>query len=63
MAGKTGMIIGQWSGQFTHVPITLAISRRKVLSAEDPLWLSVLESTGQPTRIGGSAPAREGTEA
>ena len=52
MAGKTGMIIGQWSGQFTHVPISLATSRRKVLSPEDPLWLSVLESTGQPYKIG-----------
>jgi 6-phosphofructokinase 1 len=52
MAGKTGMIIGQWSGQFTHVPIQLATSRRKVLSPEDPIWLSVLESTGQPYKIG-----------
>ena len=52
MAGKTGIIIGQWNGQFTHVPIALATSRRKVLSPEDPLWLSVLESTGQPVKIG-----------
>jgi 6-phosphofructokinase 1 len=52
MAGKTGIIIGQWSGQFTHVPIALATSRRKVLSPEDPLWLSVLEATGQPYKIG-----------
>ena len=52
MAGKTGIIIGQWNGQFTHVPINVACSRRKVLSPEDPLWLSVLEATGQPYRIG-----------
>jgi 6-phosphofructokinase 1 len=52
MAGKTGMIIGQWNGQFTNVPISLATSRRKVLSPEDPLWLSVLEATGQPPKIG-----------
>jgi 6-phosphofructokinase 1 len=52
MAGKTGIMIGQWSGQFTHVPIGLACSRRKVLSAEDPLWRSVLEGTGQPVKIG-----------
>ncbi|HUI72909.1 MAG TPA: ATP-dependent 6-phosphofructokinase [Spirochaetia bacterium] len=52
MAGKTGIIIGQWNGQFTHVPINLACSRRKVLSPEDPLWLSVLEATGQPLKIG-----------
>ena len=52
MAGKTGMIIGQWNGQFTNVPIALATSRRKVLAPEDPLWLSVLEATGQPVKIG-----------
>jgi len=52
MAGKTGMIVGQWNGQFTHVPIALATSRRKVLSPEDPLWRSVLEGTGQPVKIG-----------
>ena len=52
MAGKTGIIIGQWNGHFTHVPINIACSRRKMLSPEDPLWLSVLEATGQPVRIG-----------
>ena len=52
MAGKTGIIIGQWNGQFTHLPINIATSRRKMLSPEDPLWLSVLEATGQPYRIG-----------
>ncbi|MGO9410938.1 MAG: ATP-dependent 6-phosphofructokinase [Spirochaetia bacterium] len=52
MAGKTGIIIGQWNGHFTHVPINVACSRRKMLSPEDPLWLSVLEATGQPVRIG-----------
>jgi len=52
MAGKTGIIIGQWNGHFTHVPINLACSRRKLLSPEDPLWLSVLEATGQPVKIG-----------
>jgi 6-phosphofructokinase 1 len=52
MAGKTGVIIGNWNGQFTHVPIKLATSRRKQVSPEDPLWLSVLEGTGQPGRIG-----------
>jgi 6-phosphofructokinase 1 len=52
MAGKTGIIIGEWNGKFTHVPIALATSRRKVLSPEDPLWLSVLEATGQPYQIG-----------
>jgi 6-phosphofructokinase 1 len=48
MAGKTGMIVGQWNGQFTHVPIRLAVSRKKQLSPDDPLWLNVMEATGQP---------------
>jgi len=52
MGGKTGIIIGQWNGQFTHVPINIACSRRKMVSPEDPLWLSVLEATGQPVKIG-----------
>jgi 6-phosphofructokinase 1 len=48
MAGKTGMIVGRWNSEFTHLPIKLAVSQRKTLSPEDPLWLSVLEATGQP---------------
>jgi len=51
MAGKTGMIVGRWNGQFTHVPLSLAISQKKSLSPEDPLWLSVLEATGQPIKM------------
>jgi len=52
MAGKTGVLVGQWNGRFTHLPIKLAVGKRKDLSPEDPLWLSVLESTGQPAKIG-----------
>jgi 6-phosphofructokinase 1 len=52
MAGKTGMLVGQWNGRFTHLPALLAVGKRKTLSPEDPLWLSVLESTGQPAKIG-----------
>jgi 6-phosphofructokinase 1 len=48
MAGKTGMLVGNWNDEITHVPIKLAISRRKCLSPEETLWLNVLEATGQP---------------
>jgi len=51
MAGKTGMMVGSWNSHFTHVPIKLAISQKKVLSPEDPLWLNVLEATGQPIKM------------
>ncbi len=48
MSGKTGMLIGLWNGKFTHVPFALATRESKRLSPEDPLWLSVIEATGQP---------------
>jgi 6-phosphofructokinase 1 len=48
IAGKTGMLVGYWSDSITHLPLKLAISKRKLLSPEDPLWLNVLEATGQP---------------
>lgn len=48
MAGKTDMIVGSWHQAFTHVPIPVTVGSRRKLSPEGPLWLSVLESTGQP---------------
>lgn len=48
MSGRTGMLIGMWNNQFTHVPLKISVSKRKELSPEDPLWLSVLSETGQP---------------
>jgi 6-phosphofructokinase 1 len=48
MAGKTGMLVGYWNDEITHLPIKLATSKRKCLSPEDTLWLNVLEATGQP---------------
>jgi 6-phosphofructokinase 1 len=51
MAGKTGMLVGQWNDEITHLPLALATSCAKRLSPEDTLWLSVLEATGQPIRM------------
>ncbi len=48
MAGKTDMVIGLWHGLFTHVPLPLATSSRKKISAESELWRNVIEATGQP---------------
>jgi 6-phosphofructokinase 1 len=48
LAGKTGLLVGHWNDELTHVPLALAASRRKRLSPEDSLWLNVLEATGQP---------------
>jgi len=47
MSGRTNMVVGFWNHQFTHVPISLAVSARKKIDPEGPLWSSVLASTGQ----------------
>ncbi len=51
MAGKTGVVIGQWNSAFTHVPIAMATSGKKQVDPESPLWTSVLAATGQPRRF------------
>jgi len=48
MAGRTDMLVGYWNGEYTHVPIPLAVSKRKRIDPSGRLWSSVLESTGQP---------------
>jgi len=48
MAGRTGMIVGFWNHQITHVPTPLAVSERKKIDPEGWIWSSVLASTGQP---------------
>ncbi len=49
MSGRTDMLVGYWNGEYTHVPIPLAVSKRKRIDPNGRLWSSVLESTGQPT--------------
>jgi 6-phosphofructokinase 1 len=48
MSGRTNLIVGFWNHQFTHVPIPLAVVRRRTVEADGLLWSSVLASTGQP---------------
>jgi 6-phosphofructokinase 1 len=52
MAGRTNMVVGYWKNQFTHVPIQLAVSKRKKIDTESWLWSSVLTATGQPRDMG-----------
>ena len=47
MSGRTNMVVSFWNHQFTHVPVSLATSRRKKIDPEGALWSSVLSSTGQ----------------
>jgi 6-phosphofructokinase 1 len=52
MAGKTGMMVGYAHEHFTHVPLRAVNQAKKHLEVTDPLWLSILASTGQPARWG-----------
>ena len=48
MAGKTNMLVSLWNNEYIHVPIQAAGARRKQVDLGGNMWLSVLESTGQP---------------
>lgn len=52
MAGKTNMAVGYWNGEYTHVPIPLAVNKRKQIDPRGRLWSSVLAATGQPGDMG-----------
>lgn len=47
MAGRTGLLVGYWNGEYTHVPLREVIARHKSVDLEGDLWHAVLESTGQ----------------
>ncbi len=48
LSGRTNMVVSFWNHQFTHVPISLAVSERKRIDPEGALWSSVVTSTAQP---------------
>lgn len=47
MAGKTGIVIGQWNNYFTHVPFSLATRSRRQIDLEGALWKGVVTATRQ----------------
>jgi 6-phosphofructokinase 1 len=51
MSGRTGMLVGHWKEQGTHVPLPLASSGRKQIDPQGRLWATVLASTGQPKEM------------
>jgi len=51
MAGKTGLVVARWHSTYVHVPISVVTSTRRMVEPGGDLWLSVLESTGQPNRM------------
>ncbi len=48
MAGFTSTVVGRWHGRFVHLPIALATGSRNTVDPHGDLWMSVLETTGQP---------------
>lgn len=51
MAGKTGVVVARWHSTYVHLPVALATSARRTVDPGGDLWLSVLETTGQPPRF------------
>lgn len=52
MAGKGGMMIGDWNGRLTHVPIRALQGQVRRVNPKGELWFSVRENTGQPQVMG-----------
>lgn len=47
MAGMTDVVVGNWNGYFTYVPIPLATVKRRQIDPQGQLWQSVLLTTRQ----------------
>jgi len=47
MAGKTGLLVALMKDEYVHLPLSAAVSRRKI-DPQGDLWSRVLEATGQP---------------
>lgn len=50
MAGKTGLLVALRKNDYVHLPLSAAISGRRI-DPQGNVWLRVLETTGQPTRM------------
>jgi 6-phosphofructokinase 1 len=46
-------VVGRWHGHHVNLPIPAVTMRRRKISLQGDLWLSVLEATGQPAQFGG----------
>jgi 6-phosphofructokinase 1 len=52
MTGRTNMVVANWKGEYTHVPIRMAVSSRKKIDPNGRFWATVLSCTGQPRDMG-----------
>lgn len=62
MSGRTAMIVGIWKNTFTHVPLKEIVKEKKQLDPNGPLWISVLQATGQPMHMLNRQPQEVPTE-
>jgi 6-phosphofructokinase 1 len=51
LAGRTSMVVANWRGEFTHVPIAAAVSQRKQIDPRGKLWTGVISTTGQAREL------------
>lgn len=51
MSGRTRMVVSRWQTRWVNVPMDLAIRDRNCVDPNGDLWMTVLESTGQPPRM------------
>jgi 6-phosphofructokinase 1 len=51
MAGKTKMLVGLCNNQIVHIPMEASAGKRKQVDTCGDMWMSVLETTGQPSLI------------
>ena len=51
MTGRTNMVVGDWHNEFAHIPIPLAVSKRKKIDPKGRVWSSVRAATGQPVNM------------
>lgn len=58
MAGRTGALIGLRNNTFLHVPIAMAVERKRRVDLEGHFWAAVLATTGQPLRFTADDAAR-----
>jgi len=47
LSGRTNMVVGYWNQYFVHVPIALAVHKRKKIDPCGHLWQTILQTTGQ----------------
>lgn len=48
MSGRTEMVVGLVNNAYVHIPMAMIAEGRRRVDPHSPLWLSVIESTGQP---------------